>query len=421
MSRLSDELASASLEMQPSEENDQNLPGDVFLSDKFMFWRLVMKRIRILVLILCACFASVAWGQQPASKCSNNWSQFSRNNMERFNPCEKVLNVNNVGSLHKKWRHLLGGFYSSPSVADGMVYVGSGDGNVYAFRAKSGHLLWSYTTDGAIYSSPAVANGVVYIATDTVYALNAETGALLWSYFGGSGSPAVVNGVVYADSGNNVIALNASTGALLWGYATGNTVASSPAVKDGVVYVSSGDNNLYALNASTGALLWTYNMGTLADSSAAVGNGVVYMGQTGDGYCPTRDTYCEVYALNATTGALLWKHARWGRWSSPAVAHSVVYIASEDGNVYAFRAKSGKLLWSFATNGQLFSSPAVANGVVYIATDTVYALNAETGALLWNHAVDGYVDSSPAVAGGVLYVTSVRDTLYAFGLPKSRE
>ena len=32
-----------------------------------------MNRISRVALILCACFVSVAWGQQPAGICSNNW------------------------------------------------------------------------------------------------------------------------------------------------------------------------------------------------------------------------------------------------------------------------------------------------------------------------------------------------------------
>ena len=67
-----------------------------------------MKRISILVLILCACFVSVAWGQQPAARL-NNWSEFHRTNMQRWNPYEKVLNVNNVGSLGLKWSYTTGG------------------------------------------------------------------------------------------------------------------------------------------------------------------------------------------------------------------------------------------------------------------------------------------------------------------------
>jgi PQQ-like domain len=37
---------------------------------------------------------------------------------------------------------------------------------VYALDANTGAELWSYTTGGAVYSSPAVANGMVYIGSD---------------------------------------------------------------------------------------------------------------------------------------------------------------------------------------------------------------------------------------------------------------
>ena len=105
-----------------------------------------------MVLILCACFVSVAWGQQPAGKCSNNWSEFHRPNMQRWNPCEKVLNVNNVGNLGLKWSYTTGSeVYSSPAVANGVVYVGSDDNNVYALNASTGAKLWSYATGGSVW------------------------------------------------------------------------------------------------------------------------------------------------------------------------------------------------------------------------------------------------------------------------------
>jgi outer membrane protein assembly factor BamB len=57
-------------------------------------------------------------------------------------------------------------------VANGVVYVGSDDYNVYALNAKTGAKLWSYTTGSVVESSPAVANGVVYVGSDdgNVYA-----------------------------------------------------------------------------------------------------------------------------------------------------------------------------------------------------------------------------------------------------------
>ena len=69
---------------------------------------------------------------------------------------------------------------SSPAVANGVVYIGSDDDNVYALNASTGALLWQYTTGNSVSSSPAVADGVVYVGSndDNMYALNASTGAL---------------------------------------------------------------------------------------------------------------------------------------------------------------------------------------------------------------------------------------------------
>ena len=49
---------------------------------------------------------------------------------------------------------------------------------------------------------------------------------------------------------NNVYALDANTGALVWTYSTGGAVEDSPAIVNGVLYISSVDGNLYALKLS---------------------------------------------------------------------------------------------------------------------------------------------------------------------------
>jgi outer membrane protein assembly factor BamB len=334
-----------------------------------------------------------------------DWTEFLRDNMQRWNPYETVLGVGNVGGLELKWANPIGG--SVAAVANGVVYVGSGN-NVYALNASTGALLWSYTTGFFVVSSPAVANGVVYVGSldKHFYALNASTGALLWSYAAGGllyPSPAVANGVVYVGgcSVTNLCALNASTGALLWSFATGQMLFSSPAVANGVVYINAEQGNLSALNASTGTLLWSYNAGGSMFSSPVVANGVVYVASDGNG---------NIYALNASTGALLWSYFTGFPVvsSTPAVANGVVYISSADGNFFALNASTGALLWSFAADG----SPAVANGVVYVGSHTdngvdyagnLYALNASTGALLWSSTA---ANGTPAVVNGTLYVGS---------------
>ena len=114
--------------------------------------------------------------------------------------------------------------------------------------------------------------------------------------------------------------------------------------------------------------------------------------------------------------ALLWKYNTGGEvYASPAVVGGVVYVGSNDGNVYALNATSGIKLWNFATSNIIFSSPAVVGGVVYVGSDDdyVYALNATSGIKLWSYSTGNAVESSPAVVGGVVYVGSYGGNVYA--------
>src|SRR6202521_4087378 len=73
----------------------------------------------------------------------------------------------------------------APAVSEENVYVGANypDNKLYALNATTGKLLWSFA-GGANYgmNGPSVANGVVYVGSNDhhLYALNARNGALLW-------------------------------------------------------------------------------------------------------------------------------------------------------------------------------------------------------------------------------------------------
>jgi len=80
-----------------------------------------------------------------------------------------------------KWSfHTHGEVISSPAIADGVVYVGSNDGNLYAIDQRTGLKKWSYATDARITSSPAIANGIVYCSSydGSFFAVDAESGKL---------------------------------------------------------------------------------------------------------------------------------------------------------------------------------------------------------------------------------------------------
>jgi outer membrane protein assembly factor BamB len=159
----------------------------------------------------------------PTRSSSADWPQFHFNPCHSgYNPYEFILSPDNVANLVPLW---IAGYrypyFSSPAVANGVVYDGSGT-SVYALNAGTGALIWQYSTGSQVHSSPAVAYGIVYVG-------------------------------LYDDS--NVYALNAGTGALIWKYRTGSPVDSSPAVASGVLYIGSEDYNVYALKADTGALI----------------------------------------------------------------------------------------------------------------------------------------------------------------------
>jgi outer membrane protein assembly factor BamB len=63
------------------------------------------------------------------------------------------------------------------------------------------------------------------------------------------------------------------------------------------------------------------------------------------------------------------------------VAKGVVFVGSNDGNVYALNAATGTQLWSFTTGGSVGSSPAVANGAVYVGSNdgNLYAFDLAGG------------------------------------------
>ena len=359
-------------------------------------------------------------GAQAPFLVNTNWSQFHFTpDHDGLNPYENVLNTHTVGNLSLLWMYTTGGpVQSPPIVVNGVVYIGSNDGNVYALKASTGALLWSFPTGEVMAVSPALAvsNGEVYVGSNSgggpspFYALQASTGAVLWSYgtvVGVSSPPTIVNGVVYIGGFDWVYALNASDGNQVWRGETDYNTASSMAFAEGAVY-------------------YFRNGGSAEFSSPAVANGVVYFAtgvvsdDASDGSLLCILGPYGMAAMNAVTCDVLWNYTAGGSvtYSSPAIVNGVVYFGSDGGNVYALNASNGALLWSYANSGAVQSSPAVANGVVYIGSDdnNLYALNASTGAPLWNYTTGGSVESSPAVANGVVYVGSDDGNVYAFGL-----
>ena len=119
-------------------------------------------------------------------------------------------------------------------------------------------LIWKYQKEGTIFSSPVVADGKVYVGSDdwNLYCLDADDGSKLWNYTTRAAvdsTPAVVDGKVYFGSMNHSLqvgfinCLDAEDGSKIWEYPTETGMDSAPAVVDGKVYINVWDGRLYCL------------------------------------------------------------------------------------------------------------------------------------------------------------------------------
>src|SRR5271157_1831412 len=107
--------------------------------------------------------------------------------------------------------------YSSPTVANDTVFVGSNDGRLYAFDLN-GNEKWNVSLGGAIYSSPAVDGDLLFVGS----------------------------------TNNNVYAINLTDRRIIWSVPTAAPVYSSPVFANGNVYVGSDSGYLYSINETTG-------------------------------------------------------------------------------------------------------------------------------------------------------------------------
>jgi outer membrane protein assembly factor BamB len=75
-------------------------------------------------------------------------------------------------------------------VGQGVVYITSNSGVVYALQARDGKELWRYAVSGNVYSSPVLDGSTLHIGADNgvIYTLDASNGSLRWHYVTHTGS-----------------------------------------------------------------------------------------------------------------------------------------------------------------------------------------------------------------------------------------
>ncbi|HKG91162.1 MAG TPA: PQQ-binding-like beta-propeller repeat protein [Gemmatimonadaceae bacterium] len=345
-----------------------------------------------------------------------------------------------------RWRVQTGSAVrSTPAVTATRLYIGSGDGGLYAIDRASGKVAWKFDAGGSVDASPAVAGGMVIAATlpGRIFAVDEGTGRLRWSIRTGAllplniptpggwdmyaSSPAVSGETVVIGAGDGgIYALDLRSGKQKWRVQTRGRVRATPAIANGAVVVGSFDGRVYAVDLATGAERWVFrtNGDTLdsvkwgfdrrsVQSSAAIAEGMAFVG--------SRDG--SLYGVDAATGERRWRATHRGSWvvGSPAVREGKVYVGSSDGHfIHAVEAQTGKDVWRLETGANVISSPLLVGDALVVGTmrtsaavGDLLALDAATGTERWRLRLDEAILSSPVAADGELYVGTEGGSVYA--------
>lgn len=372
-----------------------------------------------------------------------------------------AITVGNAASLQAAWMFQeqpptgagqpQGGFSASPTVADGMVFIGSQTGDVYALQEATGQVAWQRTLDyeqvgnngncknvrgivgtATVAADPQTGNPTVYVpGARYLYALDAATGTQEWKSLVGPAnsaavvgayynyaSPTVANGNVYegvSSSCSNpfvrggVQSFSQQTGALQHSFWTdpagqvGASVWSSEAATQKWVWATTGDPEFTGTNLFHAYSFVRLNASTLTLS----GSWQLKFPQAADldfGSSPTLFSG----AVNGVSTPLV------GACDKNGIFYALPQNALAGGPVWTRRvshASDGTCLASAVWNAQasqlyLAASATTIKGVAY--NGGVRAVNASTGAVQWATGLGCNVLGTPALdaATGVLAVAT---------------
>jgi len=311
-------------------------------------------------------------------------------------------------------------FSSAPTIANGRVFVTSWSG-----------LLWNNPLISQIYAKINSIFGLSLGQNNKLIVLDLASGKQIWDPIelpsASFSTPAVDNGIIFVGcentEGGSLFAFDENTGDELWNKSIGLIGKSSPVVADTAdgkavfilsreqdLFALKGNDKLFALKAENGEMLWNI---TISENSTALGN-VIKSNKLYEGF--------QLNNLLATSSPI----------STVAIQDNTLITMSSQGMVYALDINNkGEEIWSFDASGEgllkilpsyYSASPVIVNNIVYIAAEqgTLYALDIDSGKIIWDYTVKypdetyppkNYVFASPVVSDGLTFISSIEDPI----------
>ncbi|MBJ7517638.1 MAG: outer membrane protein assembly factor BamB, partial [Stenotrophomonas sp.] len=265
-----------------------------------------------------------------------------------------------------------------PGVGEGLVVIGTLDGQVIALDAADGTEKWRAKVPGEVISAPAVGQGMVFVRSNDgrITSFDATNGTQRWfnprelPMLTVRGNAPVVQGpgVVFVGNDDGTLAaLGAADGRTLWDQVVGNPegrteldrmadVDGAPVLEGSTLYASSFKNQTIAIEGPTGRPLWTRDHG---------GAGGVTLSSS---YVIVTDNQGGVFGLDKQSGAASWSQTGLARrqLTGPALQGDYVVVGDFDGYVHWLQQSDGAMAARAKTGGTVKAQPIVADGVLLV-------------------------------------------------------
>jgi outer membrane protein assembly factor BamB len=290
-------------------------------------------------------------------------------------PPAELVDIKSVLPVDKLWSTGVGGGGEALRLALGLaheedvLYAAARDGKVRAIDAANGRTRWQTDTKLELSAGPGAGNGLVVVGTNDgeVVALDAEAGGEILAAPLVAGDRVVVRSV-----DGRMRALLASDGSEAW--MVEDIVprlslrGTAPPVLAGSTVICGFDSGkVMAVNLESGEILWQAQVSTpkgrselerLADVDAAV--------QVDGG-----DVYAVGYQGRAAMIALDSGQIWWARdlssYRGLALDDANLYVATSEGDVVALRRRDASILWTQqGLKRRWLSTPAVVGPAVMV-------------------------------------------------------
>lgn len=190
------------------------------------------------------------------------------------------------------------------------------------------------------------------------------------------------------------------------GYKKRSRLAAAPVVAGGRLFIVDALARLHAFNADTGAKLWTVFVGDEKDSKGGIGfwsgeatgvSGALFGGGVsaeGDRVYATNGLG-DVAAFNAADGSMIWKKRPGGPLrGAPTLFAGNLFVVSQDNQLFALRQSDGNVEWTDSATLEVsgvfgVAAPAAGQGTVVagFSSGELDAFRYENGRPLWQDAL----------------------------------